>query len=163
MRCFQNILTFLVMKLDCTEEIRPMPWLLMPWHLASPGHQQPWYWLCRIKGSSSSTTEDFNYLCRSNMHGHGISSHGVDIQHTTNGSLSITFATSRLKVQIQIHFSCFLKQIQHGRIKDISRVDPRFAPSQWETALLRNDVSDWLGASPVTWVHLVLLRYDWWY
>ena len=28
-----------------------------------------------------------------------------------------------------------------------SRVDSRFAPSQWETALLCNDVSDWLGAS----------------
>ena len=27
------------------------------------------------------------------------------------------------------------------------RADFRFAPSQWETALLCNDVSDWLGAS----------------
>ena len=27
------------------------------------------------------------------------------------------------------------------------RADPRFAPSQWETALLCNDVSHWLGAS----------------
>ena len=27
------------------------------------------------------------------------------------------------------------------------RVDSRFAPSQWETALLCNDVSHWLGAS----------------
>ena len=23
-------------------------WMLMPWLLASPGHQHPWYWLCRI-------------------------------------------------------------------------------------------------------------------
>ena len=29
----------------------------------------------------------------------------------------------------------------------ISRVDSRFAPSQWETALLCNDVSHWLGAN----------------
>ena len=28
-----------------------------------------------------------------------------------------------------------------------TRVDTRFAPSQWETALLCNDVSHWLGAS----------------
>ena len=28
------------------------------------------------------------------------------------------------------------------------RADSRFAPSQWETALLCNDVSHWLGASP---------------
>ena len=30
----------------------------MPWLLASPGHQQPWYWLCRIsltRGGISST------------------------------------------------------------------------------------------------------------
>ena len=27
------------------------------------------------------------------------------------------------------------------------RVESRFAPSQWETALLCNDVSHWLGAS----------------
>ena len=29
----------------------------------------------------------------------------------------------------------------------ISRADSRFAPSQWETTLLCNDVSHWLGAS----------------
>ena len=29
----------------------------------------------------------------------------------------------------------------------IHRTDSRFAPSQWETALLCNDVSHWLGAS----------------
>ena len=23
----------------------PISWLLMPWLLTSPGHQQPWYWL----------------------------------------------------------------------------------------------------------------------
>ena len=27
---------------------RSLSWLLMPWLLTSPGHQQPWYWLCRI-------------------------------------------------------------------------------------------------------------------
>ena len=30
---------------------------------------------------------------------------------------------------------------------EISRADFKFAPSQWETALLCNDVSHWLGAS----------------
>ena len=36
------------------------------------------------------------------------------------------------------------------------RADSRFAPSQWETALLCNDVSHWLGASlesALSWVH----------
>ena len=31
--------------------------------------------------------------------------------------------------------------------RSLSRADSRFAPSQWETALLCNDVSHWLGAN----------------
>ena len=27
---------------------KSIPWLLMPWLLASPSHQQPWCWLCAI-------------------------------------------------------------------------------------------------------------------
>ena len=41
---------------------RSILWLLMPWLLASPGHQQPWYWLCKISKSWSYTRKDFNYL-----------------------------------------------------------------------------------------------------
>ena len=43
--------------------IRSIPWLLMPWLPVSPGHQQSWYWLCRINRSLSSVQNDFNYLC----------------------------------------------------------------------------------------------------
>ena len=43
---------------------RPLSWLLMLWLLAAPGHQQPWYWLCRIsKFLSSSSRRNFNDLC----------------------------------------------------------------------------------------------------
>ena len=42
---------------------RSIPWLLMPWLLASPGHQQPWYWLCEIGKSWSFAWKDYNYLC----------------------------------------------------------------------------------------------------
>ena len=35
----------------------------MPWLLASPGHQQPWYWLCRIGRSLSYSRRNFNYIC----------------------------------------------------------------------------------------------------
>ena len=38
-------------------------WLLMPWLLTSPGHQQPWYWLYRICRSPSYLRNDFKYLC----------------------------------------------------------------------------------------------------
>ena len=43
--------------------IMSISWLLMPWLLASPGHQQPWYWLCRICRSLSYSKRNFNYLC----------------------------------------------------------------------------------------------------
>ena len=36
----------------------------MPWLLASPGHQQPWYWSCRIGRSLSYSGRNFNYLCQ---------------------------------------------------------------------------------------------------
>ena len=32
---------------------RSISWLLMPWLLAPPGHQPPWYWLCKIGKSWS--------------------------------------------------------------------------------------------------------------
>ena len=35
----------------------------------------------------------------------------------------------------------------NGKINMICRVDSRFAPSQWEMALLCNDISYWLGAN----------------
>ena len=34
-------------------------WLLMPWLLALPGHQQPWYWQCNIGSSLTSMCKDF--------------------------------------------------------------------------------------------------------
>ena len=44
---------------------RSISWLLMPWLLMSPGHQQPWYWLCWIGRFLSYLRKDFNYLRRS--------------------------------------------------------------------------------------------------
>ena len=41
---------------------RSISWLLMPCLLTSPGHQQPWYWLCKIYKSWFYTRKDFNYL-----------------------------------------------------------------------------------------------------
>ena len=46
---------------------RSISWLLMPWLLTSPGHQQPWYWLCRIGGFLSYLRKDLNYLRRTNV------------------------------------------------------------------------------------------------
>ena len=46
---------------------RSISWLLMPWLLTSPGHQQLWYWLCRRSRFLSYLRKDFNYLRRINM------------------------------------------------------------------------------------------------
>ena len=46
---------------------RSISWLLMPWLLTSPGHQQPWYWLCRICSSWSYMRKDFKYPCHINV------------------------------------------------------------------------------------------------
>ena len=45
-----------------TEITESISWLLIPKLLVAPGHQQPWYWLCRIIKYYSSTRKDFNYL-----------------------------------------------------------------------------------------------------
>ena len=39
----------------------------MPWLPASPGHQHPWYWLCRIGKFLFCMRKDFNYLCHVRM------------------------------------------------------------------------------------------------
>ena len=41
--------------------------LLIPWRRKEPGHQQPWYWLCRIGRSLSYSKRNFNYLCLINV------------------------------------------------------------------------------------------------
>ena len=39
----------------------------LPWFFASPGHQQPWYWLCRICRPLSYLRKYSNYLCHINV------------------------------------------------------------------------------------------------
>ena len=49
---------------------RSISWLMMPWFVTSPGHQQPWYWLCRLGRSWSYLRKDFKYLCHVNVLNH---------------------------------------------------------------------------------------------
>ena len=55
-------LTSQMPRLGYFKSTRSKPWLLMPWLLVSPGHQEPWCWLCGINRSLSSVRKDFNYL-----------------------------------------------------------------------------------------------------
>ena len=47
----------------------------------------------------------------------------------------------------QVNGSTILSLRFHSDIRYVLRADSRFAPSQWETTLLCNDVYHWLGAS----------------
>ena len=38
-----------------------IPWLLMPWRLASSGHQEPWYWICLNYFSDSSYCHTYEH------------------------------------------------------------------------------------------------------
>ena len=57
----------LTLKVRGPSLTRSISWLLMPWLLASPGHQQPWYWLCRIGRSLSYSRRNFSHLCHIGM------------------------------------------------------------------------------------------------
>ena len=46
---------------------RSISWLLMPWLLTSPGHQQSWYWSYTMCRSFSYLRKDFKYLCQINV------------------------------------------------------------------------------------------------
>ena len=59
---FLAFLTPLALKPEYSVITKSVPQLLMPLLPVSQGHQQPWYWLCGIKWSSSSNSKDFNCL-----------------------------------------------------------------------------------------------------
>ena len=59
----KKCLTHLLLKPQNFILIWSILWLLMPWLLVSPGQQQPWYWLHRIKGSFPYMRKDSIYLC----------------------------------------------------------------------------------------------------
>ena len=61
-QCFIRDLTLNVQGPSYLGLTRSISWLLMPWLLTSPGHQQPWYWLCKIGRFLSYLRKDFNYL-----------------------------------------------------------------------------------------------------
>ena len=49
-------------KLKYSGRTRSIPWLLMPWLLLLPGHQQPLYWLCRKNEPLSTVKKGLNFL-----------------------------------------------------------------------------------------------------
>ena len=57
------IVSLLVLRMRYSRNsTRSIPWMLIPWFLLSPGHQQPWYWLHWINTALSSIREDINYI-----------------------------------------------------------------------------------------------------
>ena len=62
-----NVLTLNLQGPSYLSLAQPISWLLMPWLLASPGHQHLWHWPCRIRRSLLYLREDFSYLCHVNV------------------------------------------------------------------------------------------------
>ena len=67
---------------------------------------------------------------------------------------SLTLVLLNLWIKMYLYFLSFRNTRRHGGPefflmgdKDLSKDDSRFAPNQWETALLCSDVSHWMGAS----------------
>ena len=60
------VITWWALSLRATKFLawwtRSIPWLLMTWLLTSPGHQQPWYWLCKIHKLLVFRRNNFNNL-----------------------------------------------------------------------------------------------------
>ena len=87
---FRNLL-LLIKTLNVPEpsyfgSTRSISLLLLPGLLVSPGHQQPWYCLCKIVKSWSYTRKNFNYLRHINVeawHKMWIYIHGSSEKFTT--------------------------------------------------------------------------------
>ena len=61
LECIYNGPGFVELRPKYFERIRSVQRLLIPWLLMSPGHKQPWYYLCRISMPLSSMRKDFNF------------------------------------------------------------------------------------------------------
>ena len=120
-----------MLRRDYFGSTRSITWLLMPWLLTSPGHQQPWYWLCKMGRSFSSKRKNFNYLL------HLIVEKWSKKQ--TYGFIIIDW-----------FISSSIENLSKERVRAIPPFYFRdhfvYAPSQWETTLQCNVVSHWLGA-----------------
>ena len=58
-------LTLVVLRLEYySKRTKSIPWLLMPWLLALPGHEQPWLWNCKINRSLLTMSKYWNHLHR---------------------------------------------------------------------------------------------------
>ena len=56
-----------VVETGIIREMKSLPWLLMLRLLASPSHQQLWYWLCMVSESLSFMRTGFNYMSHLNV------------------------------------------------------------------------------------------------
>ena len=58
----RKMVNLTVLREECSRKARSISWLLMPWLLVSPGHQQPFYWWYRSNRSLSFMLRNANHL-----------------------------------------------------------------------------------------------------
>ena len=61
------LLFHLLLRLEYSKKSGSVPWLLMPWLFASPGHWKSWYQVYMMVRTLSSIRTDFNHLYLCNM------------------------------------------------------------------------------------------------
>ena len=134
-------LILMVLKLEYFGKGMTIAWLLMPCTHALPGHQQPWYWLCRINRSLSFMGKEFNYL-------HNLI---ITIRFPILEWWHLYLYWIRTQAMFQLGddkgpcSSCCCSLYQLGMDKHLQDYFVN-APSQWETTLHCNVISQWLGA-----------------
>ena len=71
------------------------------------------------------------------------------VEANNTSKIQITLFLGNIVMYLYLHHSSRMKSYRLLRFCSSARLraDYRFAPSQWETALLCNNVSHWLGAS----------------
>ena len=114
--------------------------LLMSWWRKEPGHQQPWYW------HSSLTNTDLSSVGLQNFFKTGDQPHMAMFIQICGRlvMVSVPYVFIGFATTNQVWFQRVLHWLS---MWCKCKADSRFAPSQWETLLLCNDVSHWLAAS----------------
>ena len=121
---FEIVLKLHTWAVEYFIQIKSISCLLMPWLLASPGHQQPWYWWCGHDGSVSSLRTNFSYtylLYVENVIRQTNSSFFNTLRRRQNGRhfADDTFKRIFLNENVEISIKISLKFVPKGRINNI--------------------------------------------
>ena len=124
--------------------IRPISLLLMPWLLASPGHQQPWYWLCEI-GLQVLVFHEEGFQLPVRCQCIGINVSICFVLQLCTGIRNITQKVT--VVYIQLFKTCFQKKFK------IQLVQSNTINSLWPSDAIYGNTETWIVIGSV-WINI---------